>query len=151
MKISTLIASASAALILAACGAGAPEVPKGEISQSRTDAFKKMMPDFAAMGKMVKGEEAFDEAKFQAAAAAFAEHAQKPFEFFESDPKGNGDALPAVWEKTEEFAAAREQFLKAVENLNAAAQTAKLDELKTAYGEVGASCKSCHDSFRRPK
>lgn len=151
MKITTLLVSASAALLLAACGSGAPEVPKGEISQNRTDAFKKMMPDFAAMGKMVKGEEAFDEAKFRTAAASFKEHAKKPFDFFDSDPQGNGDALPAVWEKPEAFAEAQEQFLKAVENLNTAAQTAKLDALKTAYGEVGASCKSCHDSFRRPK
>ncbi|MDO4696983.1 MAG: cytochrome c [Neisseria sp.] len=151
MNISTLLISISATLLLAACGSNTPEVPKGEISQNRTTAFKKMMPDFAIMGKMVKGEEAFDEAKFRSAAAAFSEHAKKPFEFFESDPQGNGDALSDVWDKPQEFAAAREQFLQAVENLNTAAQTAKLDELKTAYSEVGASCKSCHDSFRRPK
>ena len=34
---------------------------------------------------------------------------------------------------------------------NAAAQTGKLEEIKAAYGETGATCKSCHDTFRGPE
>jgi len=36
-------------------------------------------------------------------------------------------------------------------DLLAAAQTGKLEEIKAAYGETGASCKSCHDTFRGPE
>ena len=44
-----------------------------------------------------------------------------------------------------------EKFAAAVEKLNAAAQTGKLEEIKAAYGETGATCKSCHDTFRGPE
>ncbi|MDO4997810.1 MAG: cytochrome c [Neisseria sp.] len=153
MNTKTFFASMALALSLAACGGagGGAAAGKGEISENRTTAFKSMMPEFASMGKMVKGDEAFDAEKFKAAAATFATNAQKPFAFFQNDPNGNGDALPVIWEKSAEFKAEQDKFLAAVEGLNQAAQTGNLAEIKTAYGEVGASCKACHDTFRRPK
>ncbi|MDO5058845.1 MAG: cytochrome c [Neisseria sp.] len=151
MAMKHTLALSAIALLLSACGGAASDAPKGEISKTRTAAFKTMMPEFADMGKMVKGDEAFDEAKFQKLAAVFAENAQEPFKHFQNDPQGNGDALPAVWEKPAEFEAAQNRFLQAVDTLNSTAQTAKLNDLKAAHGEVGASCKACHDSFRRPK
>lgn len=153
MMIRTLLAATAATFALAACGgnSGAAAEAKGPISENRTTAFKSMMPEFSAMGKMVKGEETYNVDKFKADAAVFAENAQKPFEHFQNDPEGNGDALPAIWEKTAEFETQRDNFLAAVNELNSAAQTGNLDTIKVAYGETGASCKACHDSFRRPK
>lgn len=150
IKFCTLMA-VSAAVLLAACGETAPETPKGSISENRTAAFKSMMPEFSSMGKMVKGEEPYDVEKFKTAAATFAENAKKPFGYFQNDAQGNGDALPVVWEKATDFQAEQDKFLAAVDALNAKAQTGKLDDIKAAYGEVGASCKSCHTTFRRPK
>lgn len=103
------------------------------------------------MGKMVKDEEPYDVEKFKQAAATFAENSKKPFTLFESDPQGNGRALPAIWTDMATFKAEEEKFVAAVEKLNAAAQTGKLEEIKAAYGETGASCKSCHDTFRGPE
>ncbi|WP_250314047.1 cytochrome c [Neisseria sp. Marseille-Q6792] len=152
MKTQISLAAAAITLLLSACGnGGAPAQPKGEISENRTAAFKSMMPDFSRMGKMVKGEEPYDVEKFKQAAAAFAESSKKPFTLFDSDPQGNGRALPAVWSDGAKFEAEKTKFAAAVEKLNAAAQTGKLDEIKAAYGETGASCKSCHDSFRAPE
>lgn len=143
---------AATLLALTACGGNtAPAQPKGVISEDRTAAFKSMMPEFTRMGKMVKDEEPYDVEKFKQAAAAFAESSKKPFTLFESDPQGNGRALPAIWTDPAKFKAEEEKFAAAVEKLNAAAQTGKLDEIKAAYGETGASCKSCHDSFRAPE
>lgn len=147
----SMILAVSAAVLLAACSEAAPEAPKGPISENRTTAFKSMMPEFSSMGKMVKGEEPYDIDKFKAAAATFAENAKKPFAYFQDDKQGNGDALPAVWEKAADFQAEQNKFLSAVDALNAKAKTGKLEEIKAAYGEVGASCKSCHATFRRPK
>ena len=140
------------ALLLAACGGGdIPQQPKGEISESRTAAFKSMMPEFTRMGKMVKEEEPYEPEAFKQAAAAFAQNSKKPFELFQSDPDGNGRALPAVWADEAKFKAAETAFADAVNKLSAAAGTGRLDEIKAAYGEVGASCKACHDSFRAPE
>lgn len=153
MKIKPIAACFAAALSLAACGAG-PEgggAAKGPLSEARTTAFKTMMPNFSNMGKMVKGDEPYDVEKFKTAAALFAEESKKPFEYFQKDEQGDGDTLPVTWEKPEAFRAEHEKFSAAVAELNAQAQTGNLEAIKTAYGNVGASCKSCHDTFRRPK
>lgn len=149
MKIQTsaVLAAVCAALALSACG-GEPAQPKGPISEDRSAAFKSMMPEFTAMGKMVKGEEAYQVKKFAQDAATFAESSKKPFEHFQSDPQGNGEALPAVWDKPAEFKAKQDEFRSAVEKLNAVAPNGNLEEIKAAYGEVGASCKACHKDFR---
>lgn len=141
------------ALMLAACGEGVSSGAgaKGDISADRTAAFKSFMPNFSSMGKVVKGEEPYDVEKFKTAAAQFVVEAHAPFEFFQNDPNGNGDALPVIWEKPQEFAAEQEKFLNAVNQLNEAAQTGRLDEIKAKFGEVGASCQACHDTFRAPK
>ena len=100
------VALAAVALTLTACGgSGAPSQPKGPISEDRTAAFKSMMPEFTRMGKMVKDEEPYDVEKFKQAAATFAENSKKPFTLFESDPQGNGRALPAIWTDTATFKA----------------------------------------------
>ncbi|QEY25832.1 c-type cytochrome [Neisseria zalophi] len=147
---STLLLPLAVILILAGCGAPEPDVAKGPISENRTTAFKSMMPNFSSMRKMVQGDEPYDIEKFKTAAAAFAEESQKPFQYFQHDEQGDGDALPVIWEKPEEFKAAEEKFHTAVAELNNKAQAGNLEEIKVAYGEVGASCKACHDSFRRP-
>lgn len=151
-KSLSVLAALSAALLLGACGGNSGSgAAKGSISENRTASFKSMMPNFTTMGKMVKGEETYEAEKFKAAAAAFVQESQKPFQYFQNDPNGNGDALPAIWEKPAEYKAVEDKFRAAVENLNAKVQAGNLEEIKAAYGEVGASCKECHQAFRAPK
>lgn len=147
-------------LTLAACGGQSGNTNnstvttpqgKGDISQDRTAAFKSFMPTLSGMRKMVKGDEAFSADKFKAAAEQFTKEARVPFESFQSDPNGNGDALPAIWQKPAEFKAEQDKFLAAVDTLNQVAQTGKLDDIKAAFGEVENSCKSCHQAYRAPK
>ncbi|ASK27831.1 c-type cytochrome [Neisseria chenwenguii] len=138
-----------AALALTACSGGTTKA-KGPISEERSAAFKSMMPEFSEMGKMVKGETAYEVEKFKKAAAVFAESSKEPFKHFQSDPQGNGEALPAIWQDQAKFKAEEDKFRQAVEKLNTAAQGGNLEEIKAAYGEAGASCKSCHKSYRMP-
>ena len=35
-----------------------------------------------------------------------------------------------------------------VAKLDAAAKKGNLDAIKTAFGDVGGTCKACHDSYR---
>lgn len=141
------------ALALTACGgnAGGAGAPQGEISQNRTTAFKSFMPSFSSMGKVVKGDEPYVPDAFKATAAQFTQEARAPFEYFQNDPQGNGGALPVIWQKPAEFKAEQDKFLAAVDKLNAAAQSGRLDDIRATYQTVGESCKSCHQSFRRPK
>lgn len=150
----TLLGGAAALLLLTACGGGdaAASGGKGPNSENRTTAFKSMMPDFSAMGKMVKGETEYDADKFKSLAASFDELSKEPFKHFTSDGEGrDGDALPNIWTDAAGFKATEEAFHAAVANLTDKAQGGNLEEIKVAYAEVGASCKTCHDTYRRPK
>lgn len=153
-KILFTAALLTGAFTLSACGNGGGAAAgggKGPISEERTTAFKSFMPTYSSMRKMANGDEAFDAESFKKLAASFVQEARVPFEHFQSDDKGNGDALPAVWEKAAEFKAEQDKFLAAVDNLNTAAQSGKLEDIKAAYDATSGSCKSCHDAFRKPK
>ena len=148
IKKTPFVPALAAVFILCACGDGQPAQPKGPISEDRTAAFKSMMPEFVSMRKMVKGDEVYQVEKFKQAAAVFAENSKKPFEHFQSDPQGNGEALPAIWQNPEKFKVAEEKFRAAVEKLNEKAQGGNLEEITAASGVAAARGMACHDSFR---
>ena len=57
--------------------------------------------------------------------------------------------MSVIWDKPDQFQAEVNKYKTAVTSLNAAAQTAtSVDSIKAPFGEVGASCKSCHTAFR---
>ena len=53
---------------------------------------------------------AFEPEAFKTKAAQFAKEAREPFEYFQNDPNGNGDALPVIWQKPAEFKAQQDKF-----------------------------------------
>ena len=57
-------------------------------------------------------------------------------------------ADPKVWKEAARFRQAAEGTQKAVANLVAAAKSGDEGKFKAAFGEVGKSCKGCHDDFR---
>jgi len=66
-------------------------------------------------------------------------------------PEGSGagsEALPAVWQQTEKFAAAVEANQSATAELQAAVGTGNRGAIAGAFKKVGDSCKGCHENFR---
>jgi len=59
-------------------------------------------------------------------------------------------ALPAIWEKPEEFKARAAAFGEAAAALEQAAKDNKLGDGKELAGAVGARCTACHDMFQKP-
>lgn len=151
--------SVAAVAALSGCGkmAGGASAEGGPNSQERVTAFKKMMPDFSSMGKMVKGDQAFELEKFKTMAHSFDSLSQEPFKHFAQDAKTpdgrtqDGDALPSVWTQPQKFQQAQADFRAAVENLTRAADSGDITAIKSAYGQAAQSCKACHTDFRRPK
>lgn len=92
-----------------------------------------------------------DLAKVQTAAGFVSKAAAEQEKWF---PAGSGPeagktrALPAIWSKPADFKAAMRMFSDAAPKLKAAADSGNVAALKAAYGEVGKSCKNCHDQFR---
>ena len=61
---------------------------------------------------------------------------------------GKTEAKAEIWQKPEDFAAKRDAFHQAAQRFNAAAQGNDLAAIKAAHGELGKSCKACHDLYR---
>jgi cytochrome c556 len=61
----------------------------------------------------------------------------------------DSEALPAIWEKPEEFAKAVTEAEHATAALAEAASTGDRNAVSSALREVGAACRGCHDNFRK--
>ena len=59
-------------------------------------------------------------------------------------------ALPKLWENMPEIGKYGKKYGEAV-NALAAAAGGGVDSLKSAVGDLGKSCKGCHDEFRKKK
>ena len=57
-------------------------------------------------------------------------------------------ALPAIWEKPEDFASKDRNLREAAVALNAAAQTGDLSQINARFEALGKTCKACHDNYR---
>ena len=57
-------------------------------------------------------------------------------------------ALPAIWEKPEDFASKDRDLREAASALNAAAQAGDLSQINAKFEALGKTCKACHDNYR---
>lgn len=136
------------ALLLGACSGQADAPPEvatrqdgfealGAAFKTINDQLKSASPDMAAIGDAAERMEAI---------------AQEVPEWF---PAGSGqgegfdtDALAAIWEQPERFAAASDQLKAATAALRQAAATGDAAAVQAQVPQVGAACKNCHETFR---
>lgn len=141
-------------LALAASAIAAPAMAQfqkpDDAIKYRKAAFTVLAAHFGRVGAMANGRIPFD-AKAAAENAAIAETMSKlPWAAFgPGTDKGDSRAEPEVWTEQVKFTAASEKMMAEVAKLNAAAKTGNLDQIKAAFGAAGASCKACHDDFRK--
>lgn len=64
---------------------------------------------------------------------------------------GETDALPVIWEKADDFATAMKMFQDSATTMAAAAKSGDMAQAGAAFGELGKSCKNCHETFREKK
>lgn len=111
----------------------------GKANKAITQALKSDSPDLAII---------------RTSAAKLVDLAQQSSGWF---PPGTGPdigktrALPAIWEKPEDFVAKDRDFLKAAQAFAAAAQGTDLAAIRAAHADLGKTCKSCHDDYRSEK
>ena len=95
-----------------------------------------------------------DVGAIQQSAAKIAELAPKAQTWF---PEGTGPdvgktrAKAEIWQKPDDFAAKARDFEPAAQAFHAATQSGDLDRIRSAFAELGKSCKACHDSYRAPE
>lgn len=137
------------ALVLAsilALGVGAAVAQSGAIDQ-RKAAMKAMGGGAGQMGKMLKGEEAFDLAKVKTSLDAIAKNAKASVALYPADSKtGDTKAQPAIWDNKAKF----DGLFAKLEADATAAMAAIKDEasFKAEAGKVLGNCGACHTDFR---
>ena len=116
----------------------------------RKNALFVMSQHFGRLGAMAQGRVPFD-AKVAAENAVVLETVSKlPWAAFgEGTDKGDTRAKPEIWKESAKFKEASDKMVAEVGKLNTAAKAGNLDALKAAFGPAAASCKACHDNFRK--
>ena len=141
---------AAGALILAA-GIAAASASDDPIA-SRQAMMKNTGASIGAIAKMAKGETEFDATAANLAIRAMNNAAiGLPHLFPEGSETGmDTEAAPKIWEDMAGFV----EKAKAMEDATAkaiATPETSLDELKAQLGEIGGTCKGCHDDYRIKK
>lgn len=150
MSKSKLLAGLAIAAGLAVVASGAT-VAQDVIAKRK--AYMKAVGGAAkASNEMIKGEKPFD-------AKVAAEHMTKVSagwdEFSKSFPKGTetgGEttASPKIWESFKDFDD-KGKAMAAAATKAAAAAAGGADAFKAAWGDVGKTCKGCHEVYRVQK
>lgn len=64
---------------------------------------------------------------------------------------GDTTALPVIWEKPDEFKQAVQDFETAAAHLAQVAGSGDMAAFGPAFGQLGKTCKGCHENFREKK
>ena len=62
--------------------------------------------------------------------------------------EGDTEALPAIWDDNEKFAAAVAKMQEATSALQETVRSGDPKAIMGAFAEAGKSCKGCHETFR---
>jgi cytochrome c556 len=148
MKLKHFLSASTAALALTMALPAAAQFAKPEDAiKYRKAALTVMATHFGRIGAMVNGRVPFDAAVAQQNAELATIMSTQPWQGFGPGTEG-GKAKPEIWKETAKFKELGEDMNKKMVALNAAAKTGNLDNIKTAFGATGASCKACHDAYQ---
>jgi cytochrome c556 len=138
----TMIASA----ILVAGAAFAEVEPTTPEVIARQDLMKSFGGAAKALGGMAKGEVAYDAAAAETAKQTLIAGAAEIEAKFKANVEDAGsEALPAVWEKWDDFLA----DAKALGDAATALDIASAETIGAGMGAIGGTCKDCHTEFRK--
>jgi cytochrome c556 len=141
---------ATAVLLTLSAGAAMALDAKAAI-EARQAYFKGVGKEMKALSDAVKSNSSDVESMKRGAAAINAAAPKLMSQF----PRGAGPeagvktgAKPEIWTKSADFKADADAFMQAAQKLDAASRTGQVATIKPAVAALGATCKSCHDSFR---
>ena len=144
-----ILAAAVAVAVLVPFSAQAQFAKPEDAIKYRQSAFTVMAAHFSRIGAMVNGRVPFDAKAAADNAALVVTLSKLPGTGFVAGSESglNTRAKPEIWKDTAKFQAANDKMMAEVAKLPAA--TGDLATLKAAFGAAAATCKGCHDDFRR--
>jgi len=121
-----------------------------DVIKERQEAMKSIAGAAKGPGAALKGEAPFDLAKIHESLAVFQKQAEQLKSLWpEGSDNGETAALPAVWQKRDDFLA---RFDKMAADAKAALEKIK-DEVsfKAEWPKVMSNCGGCHKEYRKPR
>ena len=116
----------------------------------RQGALRVLGAHFGALGAMAQEKAPYDAQQAARHADVILLASTLPWTAFrEGTDKGETRAKPEIWTEQAKFKEASEKMQAEVKKLAQAAKTGNLDNLKAAFKPAAASCKNCHDNFRK--
>ena len=143
-----ILAGATIALTISASTTFAQFQNADKAVEYRESVMTVMGTHFGRIGAVVKGDVPYNKDEVAKNAAIVAMMSTLPWQAFGPGMEG-GKAKPEVWSDNAKFKAAAEKMQLAAANLNTAAQSGDLDNIKKAFGATGQTCKGCHDDFKK--
>ncbi|MEY2782006.1 MAG: hypothetical protein RLZZ134_65 [Pseudomonadota bacterium] len=149
MKAILSIMSAALAFTLAVPAQAQFAKPEDAIKY-RKASFTVMAAHFGRLGAMSNGRVPYDAKAAAENAEVVSALAKLPWTAFgDGTDKGETRAKPEIWKESAKFKEASDKMVAEMGKLNTAAKAGNLDALKAAFGPAAASCKACHDNFRK--
>jgi cytochrome c556 len=149
MKLKLVAVSLSmavgAAFTLDAAAQAKPETLVKQRQAAMTLQGKYMGP----MGGMAQGKIPYNAAVVQRNAGFLEALSKMPWDGFDPNTKGvKSAALPAIWEKSDEFKKAAENFESEAAKLAQVSKSGDEAAVKAQIGATGKACGACHEKFR---
>ena len=145
--ILTLMALSTAAVSFSAAAQFAK--PEDAIKY-RKASYTVMAAHFGRLGAMANGRVPYDAKLAAENAELVVALAKLPWAAYgEGTDKGETRAKPEIWKEAAKFKEAADKMQAEVGKLNVAAKAGNVEALKAAFGPAAASCKACHDNFRK--
>jgi len=149
MKAILSIMSAALAFTLALPAQAQFAKPEDAIKY-RKASFTVMSTHFVRLSAMANGRVPYDAKAAAENAEVVSALAKLPWAAFgDGTDKGETCAKPEIWKESAKFKEASDKMVAEMGKLNTAAKAGNLDALKAAFGPAAASCKACHDNFRK--
>ena len=141
---------AAALLVVMALPAQAQFAKPEDAIKYRKASFTVMSSHFGRLGAMASGRAPYDAKLAAENAEVVATLSKLPWAAFgEGTDKGETRAKPEIWTESAKYKAAADKMQVEIGKLTVAAKAGNLDALKTAFGPAAATCKACHDNFRK--
>ena len=104
------------------------------------------------LGAMAKGQIEYDAAVINKNALRIEQLAVMMDDYFALDTRKfdvKTDAADIIWQEMDDFKAKTQDMVDAAANLQKVALQKDEDNYRNAIGTLGASCKACHDKFKK--
>ena len=150
LKFRPSLAVAALALVTALPASAQFQKPEHAIKY-RQSVMALQGAHFGRLGAMANGRVPFDAATAQANADLVLTLSKLPFAAFGegTDKAAPTRAKPEIWTNRADFDAKAKTYQDEVVKLQAAVKTGNLEQIKSAFGTAGDTCKGCHDKYQK--